>query len=151
MQRIFPIVSMLLLLTLVGTVGFRLVDPSASWLDCLYMAVITLSTVGYGETINVDNNPAGKVFVIVFIVCGLGVFTYNALLLVQWIVSLQMRSIWERRRMEKSINKLHDHFIVCGLGRMGTIICASLADRKKPFVVIDVDEERLVETCEERG
>ena len=53
MQRIFPIVSMLLLLTLVGTGGFRLVDPGASWLDCLYMAVITLSTVGYGETIDV--------------------------------------------------------------------------------------------------
>ena len=81
MQRIVQIVLMLLLLTLVGTVGFRLVDPSASWIDCLFMTVITLSTVGYSETINLDNNPAGKVFVIAFLASGLGVFTYNALLL----------------------------------------------------------------------
>jgi voltage-gated potassium channel len=151
MRHVLSIVLLLLALTLVGTVGFKVVDPPADWIDCLYMAVITLTTVGYRESIQVEGNPAAKLFVIVYLICGLSVFTYSAYHLGQWVVSVEMRSILERRRMQNSISKLHNHYIVCGLGRMGTIICETLQERGKPFIVIDIDEERLAEVCAERN
>lgn len=148
MRRILAIMGLLLLLTTVGTVGLRIIE-GADWLDCLFMTVITLTTVGYGEVVPLS--PAGKLFIVGFLVVGLSVFTYSAFQLGQWIVSAQMRSILERRRMEKRINTLLDHYIVCGTGRMGETIARYLHERKKPFVVIDSREERLKEVCEARG
>lgn len=151
MRRVLTIVLMLLALTLIGTIGFRLVDPKADWIDCLYMTVITLTTVGYRETIDIDANPEGKLFIIAYLVCGLSVFTYSAFSLGQWIFNVEMRAILEKRRMQQSIQKLDDHYIICGQGRMGSTICETLCERQKPFVVIDTDEERLADVCKGRN
>ncbi|MFQ5731281.1 MAG: potassium channel family protein [Planctomycetaceae bacterium] len=148
MRRIVTIVVLLLGLTLVGTVGLRIIEGD-SWLNCLFMAVITLTTVGYKDV--VDLTPAGKVFIIAYLVLGLGVFTYSAYQLGQWIVSAELRSLLERRRMERAISGLRDHYIICGLGRMGETIGCYLDQRGKEFVVIDVDEERLRDACAERN
>ncbi len=143
--RIFQVVVLLTLLAMAGMFGFRIIE-GAPWLDCLYMAVITLTTVGFEEVFELS--PAGRMFVIVYLVCGLGMFTYSATMLGQWIVSVRMRSALEKRRMNKRINRLDNHSIVCGLGRMGRTICQYLDDHNKPFVIIDTDEELLRENCE---
>ncbi len=148
MHRVVTIISLLMGLTLLGTFGLYFIE-GAPLLDCLYMAVITLTTVGYEDAVGLS--PEGKVFIIVYLVLGLSTFTYSAFQLGQMIVNAQMRSLLERRRMERAINNLSDHFIVCGLGRMGETIANYLDQRKKPFVVIDRDEERLHEVCDERG
>ncbi|GAB4136881.1 MAG: potassium channel protein [Planctomycetaceae bacterium] len=148
MRRIVAIASLLLILTLSGTVGLRLIEQS-SWLDSLFMAVITLTTVGYEDVVGLS--PAGKIFIITYLVFGLGVFTYSAFQLGQWVVSVEMRSFWEKRKMQKAISALENHFIVCGMGRMGETICEYLHERNKPFLVIDIDENRLQEVCEKCG
>lgn len=148
MRRIVTIVVLLLVLTAIGTVGLHLIEGKG-WLDCLFMAVITLTTVGYSDVIGLS--PQGKVFIISYLVIGLGAFTYSAFQLGQWLVSAQMRSLLEKRKMLKSINNLEDHFIVCGMGRMGETICRYLNERGKPFLVIDIDDERLRATCERSG
>ena len=144
LRRLGLIISFLLLLTTVGMIGLRLIT-GASWLDCLYMTVITLTTVGFSEAVPLDD--AGKAFIIVYLVLCLGIFTYSAFQLGQWIVNAELRSVLENRRMDQSIARLRDHFIVCGYGRMGSTICTYLSDRKRPFVVIDTDEDRLRECC----
>lgn len=136
-------------LTAAGTVGLKLLTPNATWIDCLYLSVITLTTVGFGETIELTT--PGRIFIIVYLVFGLGVFTYSASLLGQWIVNVRLRGILERRRMDNQIQKLTDHFIVCGLGRMGAIIASYLHDGGEKLVIVDRDEERLIELCEERN
>jgi len=153
MNRIATISSLLVLLTSIGVAGFKLVEPEASWLDCAYMTVITLSTVGYREVIDVSNNDAAKLFTMTYLVTCLGVFMYSAVQLGQWIVlvNLNSRSILEKRRMHHQIDEIHDHFIVCGQGRMGAAICGYLSDRNKPFVVVDTNEDVVSETCRERG
>jgi len=148
MRRIGAIAGLLLFLTVVGTVGFRVIEE-APWLDCLFMAVITLTTVGYSDYVGLSD--AGKLFVIGYLIVGLSVFTYRAFQLGQWIVRAQLRSMLERRRMEKAITRLENHFVVCGMGRMGETIGTYLDRRDKPFVAIDVDEERLQDVCEQRG
>lgn len=147
MQRVVSIIVLLLGLTAVGTVGLHLLTGEP-WLDSLYSAVITLTTVGSRD---VAKNNAGMIFVIVYLICGLGIFTYSAFQLGQIVVNVQVRSMLEKRRMEQAISKLRNHFIVCGNGRMGRTICQYLQDRKKSFVVVDHDEEILVSACQENG
>lgn len=149
MQRVLAIVGLLVLLLVGGTVGFYLVSSGSSWIDCLYMAVITLTTVGYGEAVPLDDR--GKLFTVVYLLFGLGIFTYSAFTLGQWVVSTELHQIWERRRMHREISELKDHFIVCGMGRMGKVICEYLAERSRPFVVVDHDPKRIEELNREHG
>ncbi len=137
-------------MTLGGTVGFRLIEGErATWLDCLFLVVNILSTVGIGDPVGLSET--GRAFYIVLVVCGIGIFTYSAFQLGQWIVSEQLWTFREGRRMEREIAKLKDHFIVCGQGRMGMEICRYLHLRKKPFVVIDTNQETLLQTAAEHN
>lgn len=148
MRPLLTSVGMLLALTVIGTVGLRVIED-APWLDCLFMAVISLTTVGYGETVPLST--AGRWFVMAYLFAGLGVFTYAATRIGQWIISAEMREFWEGRRMEKNLAQLEDHYIICGLGRMGLTIARYLHDRNQPFVVIDRDVERLHAHCDSHG
>ena len=148
MKRLLTIIALLLTLLIVGTIGFRLVT-GASWIECLYESVIFLTTVGSHEPSPLTS--AGMIFIIGYLLCGLGVFTYSAFQLGYWVVNSQLHAIMEKRRMEKRIEKLENHFVICGMGRMGEVICEYFARRRKPFVVIDVDENRLVPQCLENG
>lgn len=148
MRPLWTSLGMLLGLTVIGTVGLRIIEQ-APWLDCLFMAVISLTTVGYSEV--VELGVAGRWFIIVYLFAGLGVFTYAATRIGQWIVSAETRRFWERRRMEKNLAQLRDHYIVCGIGRMGSTIARYLHDRNRPFVLIDHEEAALRQLCNEFG
>jgi len=127
-----------------GTVGLRVIEDD-TWLNCLFMAVITLTTVGYSDIVSLTD--AGKVFIMIYLICGVGFFTYGAFSIGQWLVSAQMQNLLRRRRMERRIEQLDNHYIICGSGRMGTTIARFLHERDKPFVVIDINENRLQEVC----
>jgi len=141
--RLFAILSGL---TLVGVLGFRVIE-GAPWLDCLYMTVITLTTVGYSETIDLSAN--GKIFVVCYLGIGTGVFLYSIVQLGELVLRAELRSWLERRRKHTAMKSLEDHFIVCGIGRMGKTICRQLAERNLPFVVIEKDEEAVAECKKE--
>lgn len=147
-RQILLAISLLFLLTVGGAVGFRTVTDS-DWVESFYMAVITVTTVGYRDPEGLTST--GKIFVICYLFVGLGTFTYSLSLLGQWVISENVRRIIERRRMEKSIHRLKDHYIVCGMGRMGLTICEYLAQKGRPFVVIDNDDDRLAEICGPRN
>ena len=148
LKQFLSIVVLLLVLTFVGMVGLEL-TTGASWFDCLYMAVITLTTVGYGETMELGT--AGRVFVMVYLLMSIGVFTFSAFTLGSLLVSARLQEFWRWRTMQSSIEHLSGHYIVCGIGRMGLIICDYLQQRGQPFVVVDVDEKQIAEICEPRG
>lgn len=148
MAHFVRIIVLLVGFTIFGTVGIRLIE-GASWLNSLYLIVITATTVGYEDPVSLSDN--GKIFIIFYLVFGLGIFTYSVSQLGQWIVRQQMSSILEKRRMQKSISNLDGHYIVCGIGRMGASICEYLHEREKPFVVIDSNEEHLELVCENKS
>src|SRR5262249_12384687 len=108
-----------------------------------------MTTVGYGEV--VELGQGGRLFVIAFLLAGFAVFSYGVVEMGQWIFSPETRHFLEKRRMAKELHKLHDHFIVCGFGRMGWTICEHLRDRQKPFVVIDTDEALLRSGCSDQS
>ena len=139
MKVVIHTVGLLVGLTLAGAIGFRWLTGQ-SWLDCLHLAVITLSTVGSRDA---GDDPATRVFVIFYILLGLVFYSYAATRLGSYLLSDEFRGAIERRRMQKRINQLNGHSIVCGQGRMGMTICRYLHERHEPFVVIDNNEDRV--------
>ena len=147
MRRLAWIVAVLAILTAVGTGWFWLVE-GWSLLDSAYMTVITLSTVGYSEVRPLSDRT--RVFVMLYLVSGLGVFLFAVVQLGEMVVRAELGSWLRRRGMNSTLQSVKDHFIVCGFGRMGKTICRHLAERKLPFVVVDNDEEALIE-CEQKS
>lgn len=147
MRQFLGIIALLLGLILFGTVGIYTLAGEVSWLEAAYLAVVTITTVGSRD---VAGSPWMMVFIIVYLVGGISIFTYSAFRLGHLIVNADLRNILENRHMEKKLNSLKDHCIVCGLGRMGTSICEYLASRNQPFVVIDNSDEVLHSACKER-
>ena len=127
-------------LTLVGTLGLWLIE-GWSFLDSLYMTVITLTTVGYSETKPLSD--AGRIFIMGYLVVGIGVFFYGVATLGEIIVRSQFTDWLGKRKMDTKLKTMKDHYIVCGLGRMGESICQQLEARKLPFVVIERSQSAL--------
>ena len=119
------IISILLSLLIVifGVSGFIIIED---WdiLDALYMTVITISTVGFKEVHQVSQ--AGRIFTILLVFTGVGFCFYVAGAVVQFMVEGQIRKILGRRRLDKKINRLKNHYIVCGYGRIGSVLCRLL-------------------------
>lgn len=132
---------------LTGWVGY-IVIADLSVLDSLYMTVITVSTVGFREL--PEPTAATKLLTIGLIGAGVGSVSYAAVTGVEFIVEGHFTHYLERRRMDRAIDRLDDHVIICGFGRVGRILAAQLDNEHTPFVVIDEDEDK-VEDAEENG
>lgn len=150
MNRILAVVSVLVLFPVIGTIGFRLCQ-GWPWIDCAYYAVVIMTTVGLSSSPDLVLDPVTKLFVIFYLMAGIGIFSYCVSVLGQSILSLQLRGLMERRRMDREIDRLRDHYIVCGYGRMGQTIAQHLHTRRRPFVIIDNDAARLQSVSRERG
>jgi voltage-gated potassium channel len=122
---------------LFGTIGYRLLE-GWPWFDGLYMTVITLATIGYGEIHPLT--PAGRGFTIVLIVVGVAVFGFLISILTQAVVENQIAEALGRRRLFKDISQLKDHYILCGAGRVGLRIIDELKRKDVDYVVIERDE-----------
>ena len=121
-----------------GTMGYRLLEGWA-WIECLYMTVITISTVGFkevGETGNVT-----RLFTILLIFSGIGSVALIGSSLVEWMLEQHVSHGGRRKKMKRSIDQLRDHILVCGYGRMGRYVTSELAPAGAPFVVVERDAE----------
>ncbi len=128
--------TLLAALIATGVAGYMLL-AGASFLDALYMTVTTLSTVGYREVVPLDR--VGQVFTMLLIICGLGIVFYGTSLVAGDVIEGRLRLVLGRRRVQKQIEQLSGHYIVCGYGRMGRIVCKELAAKPVPFVVVERD------------
>ena len=143
-KRIFISLLIIFLVFIGGVIGFKLFGGKGwTLLDSLYMTVITLSTVGYEEALDISTNPAARIFAIVFIVVCLGTIAFAISSVTAFIVEGELKNILGRKKMEKEISKLKDHYIVCGVDETAQTIMNELTLTKKPFVVIDPLKERI--------
>lgn len=129
-----------------GTVGYTVLEKW-DFLDSLYMTIITLTTVGFKEVHDLSDN--GKIFTIALIVGGVGTMLYVLRIGAQLILEGELQEIYGRKRLEKRLKELKDHYIVCGYGRMGKIIARELRHEDLDFIVIEknhttLDEEDLL-------
>lgn len=136
--RFLWVIYALLLVIAVGVIGYMAIERW-SFLDALYMTVITISTVGYEEVHTLS--IAGKIFSILLIIGGVGVMLYTLTTLVQYFIEGRFTNILGRRRMKEKIAKLKGHIILCGYGRIGQEAARVFQDEKTPFIIVDLDPE----------
>ncbi len=142
-NRIIISVILILLVFVYGTVGYYFLTGS-DWLNCLYMTVITLSTVGYGELIQgMSARPEVRIFTIILILAGVGLLLYAFSTITAFLVEGELTDIIRRNKMNRKISKLKNHFIVCGAGSTGQHVIRELIDTNREFVVIEKNEQRL--------
>ncbi|HEX8248033.1 MAG TPA: potassium channel protein [Pyrinomonadaceae bacterium] len=123
----------------IGAIGFYLIE-GFSPLDSIYLATETVTTVGYGDL--TPKTTTGRVFAIFFMLIGAGTVLYALTSLVQTLFQAELIEMLDSRRKIKEMEKLHDHYIVCGAGRVGKRIIRSLQKQNIPFVVIEREQHK---------
>jgi voltage-gated potassium channel len=143
-NRLLLSFALFIFVLIIGVLGFKILGGKEwSFLDSLYMTVITLSTVGYEEVSDLNANPAARIFAVVFILLCIGTIAFAVSSITSFIVEGELKNILGRKRMEKKISKLRDHYIICGADETAQTIIMELILTKRQFVVIDPLEENL--------
>lgn len=139
-RHLIIVVILSLVLVAFGSLGYMIIE---GWdvMDSLYMTVITLATVGYSEVQPVSTY--GRLFTILLIFLGVGFFLYVGGNIIQFLVEGRIRIILGRRKLDKQISGLKNHYIVCGYGRIGRALTLLLIQRYLDVVVIEKDEKRI--------
>ena len=145
-KKLVYAIAFLILTFLVATFGYKLlIGSEATLFDCFYMTVITLSTVGYGETVDLTHNTPARVFTVILILVGMSNLIFVLTAITSSIIDGQLNRFFRRRKMKKSIEKMENHLIVCGAGNTGHHIIQELYNTKKEFVVIEQDNKTYEE------
>lgn len=147
MKKIVVAVAYLIAILTFGTLGYMVIE-GGSFLDSLFMTVITITTVGYREIIPIGTN--GKLFTIMLIFIGVGFVLYMFGKITEAMVEGGLRTIFGRKNMKKMVAGIKDHYIVCGFGRIGKVICQILHENNRAFVVIENDAA-VAKSIEEMG
>lgn len=143
-KKVIFSISGLISILLIGTVSYWFIgDGKYSFLDCLYMTIITITTIGYGEIIDLSNNPAGRVFTIFIALLGISILFYITTNVTAFIVEGELTESFRRRRMDKLSKSLKEHYIVCGAGRLGLTIVNELSAGQIPHIMIELDKNRI--------
>jgi voltage-gated potassium channel len=138
--RIILVLVLLIFVILIGTLGFCLIE---GWplFDSFYMTLTTISTIGYGEIHPLSTS--GRLFNSIVIVLGVGVAAYTFMTATRFIIEGELRNILGKRRLDRKIMKLDGHYIICGNGRIGSLVWKEFHKSGKSFVVVDSDPQAL--------
>lgn len=134
----------LVLILVMGTIGYWLIGGREhSFVDALYMTVITITTIGFQEVIDLAGNPGGRVFTIFIAVCGIGVMLYFITNLTAFVVEGEVTESFRRRKMAKKASNSKDHYVICGTGEIGFHIVSELSATRRPHVIVDVNRRSI--------
>jgi len=142
-KRLILSVVLIVLIVSFGTAGYMGIE-GWNYLDSIYMTIITITTVGFKEIH--DLSFSGKLFTIILIISGVGTVLYALSTGAKLVLEGELQEIYGRKRLEKQLKELKDHYIICGHGRMGKIIARELKGKNSNLIVI----EKRTETIEEK-
>ncbi len=144
-SKIVWALSLMLLVLLFGVVGYKLLSDF-TWIEAVYMTIITVTTVGFSEVRPLDANA--KIFTVFLIVTSVFIFGFAISVITEYLLGRNSLQILKKKKVKKKIDSLSDHVVVCGFGRNGMQAAEKLKAYKKPFVVIEKDKE-VIERYEE--
>jgi len=154
-RRLYKAFALLFFILALGTFGYRWIGYNAGqewpYLDCLYMTVISVATVGYGEIIPVRDVPWGESFTMFIIIFGGACILYFGSTTVALFVEEDLRQVLRLRKMRKVIARMKNHIIVCGSGATGATVIRELLATRHAFVAVDRDAERMQKLEAEAG
>lgn len=144
LRYLYGALGMLVVVHVIGTFGYHLLTGGRyTWFDCFYMTFITVATIGYGEIIEMTQNPGARMFTVFIGILGAGTLSFLFSTVTVTLVESDLNGTLRRRRMEKMIRKLTGHYIVCGFGRVGRNVARELEATNRHFVAIDENLEAL--------
>jgi voltage-gated potassium channel len=136
----------------IGVLGFVIIGGGEyGVIDAVYMTVITLTTVGFTEVIDLAGNPGGRVFTMLLLLGGMGIVAYVVPMVAAFVLEGQLHHIFSRRRMERTIAELSDHYIVCGDTSASWHVAEELLRTQRSAVVVAPDEATLGEAWQRLG
>jgi len=142
-RRILTPVTVLFVVYLVGVVGYKVIGGRGhSWLDALYMTTITLTTTGYREVIDITEHPSAMIFTIVLLLFGATAVVVTFSMITAYVVEGDLTAGFRRRRMQRRIDAMRAHTIVCGAGQTGSAVVRELVSTERPCVAIESSAER---------
>ena len=151
-RRAVIAVGMIALIFLGGAVGYQFLGAGRwAWSDSLYMTALTISTVGFREVVPVGDDPVLRAYTVVLIFAGGGSMVYLLSIVTAFLVEGDLNQIIRRRRMDKEIAGMHDHYVVCGVGRNGEHAAARLLAEGLRVVLIDRSEDQVRAFVERTG
>jgi len=146
-KRLYILLVLIFLVIMIGSSGYYIIfDARPRFLDCIYMTVVSLTTVGYGEVLQITGNVKAQIFTMFLITFGMGIILYGISSLTALLLEGELTGIFRNRKMAKQIDKLKDHYIVCGGGDTGSGVIAELFKNNEAIVLIETDGERI-ERC----
>jgi len=146
-KRIYQILFSISLVVLAGSVGYYILfGGKEKFIDCVYMTVISLTTVGFGEVIQVTGNVPAQIFTMLLITFGMGIILYGISTVTALIIEGELSGILRKKKMFKRISKMKNHYIVCGGGETGRPVIEELTKNKEPFVLIEQNKDNI-ERC----
>lgn len=147
LERVKVAFALLILIFVTGTLGYHFLE---GWpvLDAFYATVVTLGTVGYGDFY--PKSSEGRIFAVFLIVFGVGTMAYTFAMVMDNFMEGRIRNILGRGKLKRQIAKMKDHYIICGCGKIGYLVCRELAAENVNFVVIDHDRD-VIQKVEEEG
>jgi voltage-gated potassium channel len=133
-------ISILAAILAIGTLGYRLIGGGTySLLDCFYMTFITIATIGFSEIVDLSAHPEGRVFTVFIGFAGIAAMTYLTSTVTAFLIEGRINEALWRRRMDKHIHRLKNHYIICGIGRVGRNVADELTSTRRTYVVVDED------------
>ena len=151
-RQVLIALILLLSLFLTGTIGYLIIErnnPTEKWnlLDAIYMTVITLTTVGYE---NLAMSDTGRIFTLFLLIGGLGVFTYSMTIATTFLIQGQLHNFFREKKMIRTIDKLANHYVICGLGDTGVHVLDEMLKADVDFVTIEREEQRIIQISDTR-
>ncbi len=140
MRKIILIALSFVALLFGGTFGYMLLENTGFWMG-MYLTIITVFTVGYGDIVPI--HPSGRIFTVFLVITSVSFVMYTFSKVTETMIEGELRGLYKRRKMDKQISRLRDHYIVCGFGRIGKEICKVLQEHHRPFVIIEKDAEEI--------
>jgi voltage-gated potassium channel len=150
-KRLYILLALIFLIIMTGSSGYYIIfNAKPRFLDCIYMTVVSLTTVGYGEVLQITGNPKAQIFTMFLITFGMGIILYGISSLTALLLEGELTGIFRKNKMAKQIDKLNNHYIVCGGGETGSGVIAELFKNNEMVVLIETDGERI-DRCKSIG
>ena len=150
-KRLFYVVMVIFNVLMLGSLGYYILFKGTQrFMDCVFMTVISLTTVGYGEIIQIRGNVPAEIYTMILITFGMGVILYGISTLTALIIEGELSGILRKNKMEKAIKKLKNHYIVCGGGETGRHVLTELMKNREAVVLVEQSEENI-ERCGDIG
>lgn len=142
-RRLVKALFTLALVVTMATCGYKLFGQNVTWLDALYMTIVTLSSVGYGEIVDTSHSVGLRAFNLLVLTFGIGLMLYVFSVATAFVVEGELKNIFWRRKMQKLIAAFRGHIIVCGSGETGRSVVEELLKTGRQVVVVDRDPKEL--------